>query len=379
MEPFCRIRYARVRYRTGLRILILLGGLLSLAFGPATLTESDLTLCPIYPHQVLLMGPGTPPQLGATGSILIEGHSGTILHASDANQRLPPASTTKMVTALVALKRVNLGDRLVIQSVDLTVGSAIGLVTGEEVTMEDMLYVLLLASDNAAASAIARHVAGSESAFVELMNEWVAEMGLQDTHFMNPHGMDQVSHFSSAYDLAQIARRILAHPILSQIVATRERWAASRLLTNTNELLGRYPGTIGVKTGTTDAAGECLAASVRHGDDYLVSVVLGSTDRYADTRSLLDHYFERFSQVRLRLERDALARLADAEGNQVRLQADTEGNLLLPRWQVGMLRTYRSIPDGDAVLRPGSQVGSLVFYLCKDPIAELPLSVTEQY
>ena len=366
-----------MRYRTGPLVLIIAGSLLSLGFGPAALTESDFALCPVFPHQVSLMGPGTPPQLTASASVLIEGHSGTVLHAHSAHQRLPPASTTKMVTALVALQRANLGDRVIIQSADLTVGSAVGLSAGEELTIEDLLYGLLLPSDNVAATVIARHVTGSEASFVRLMNDWVAEMGLQDTHFANPHGMDQGNHFSSAYDLAQIARQVLTHPILSDIVATRERWAASRLMINTNELLGQYPGLIGVKTGTTDAAGECLVAAVRNGDDFLVSVVLGSRDRYADSRSLLHFYFQRFSQARLYLEQNALARLIDTEGNLVPLQTDFDGNLLLPRWQVNLLRAYRLIQTEGAGAQPGNQAGKLVFYLCGGAVAEFPLSVVQ--
>jgi D-alanyl-D-alanine carboxypeptidase (penicillin-binding protein 5/6) len=282
-----------------------------------------------------------------------------------------------MVTALVAMQRANLGDRVTIQGADLAVGSVMGLSAGEELTVEELLYGLLLPSDNVAASVIARHVTGSESTFVRLMNDWVAEMGLQDTHFANPHGMDQGNHYSSAYDLAQIARQVLTHPILADIVMTRERWAASRLMVNTNELLGQYPNLIGVKTGTTDAAGECLVAAVRNADDFLVSVVLGSRDRYADSRSLLDFYFERFSQVRLHLEQNALARRIDVEGNVVPLKTEFDGNLLLPRWQVNLLRTYRLIRTEETGEQPGNQTGKLVFYLCGGAVAELPLSVVE--
>jgi len=369
----------QVRYRTGLLAFILIGSLLSVAFGPATLTESDFALCPVFPHQISMMAPGTPPQLSATASILMEGHSGTVLYASNAHQRLPPASTTKLVTALVALQRANLGDRVTVQASDLTVGSSMGLAAGEELTMEDLLYGLLLPSDNAAAVVIARYVAGSESAFVQLMNDLVAEMGLQDTHFMNPHGLDEVNHFSSAYDLAQIARKVLAHPVLSQMVATREKWAASRLLTNRNQLLGQYSGAIGVKTGTTDAAGECLIAAVKRGDDLVIAVVLGSEDRYADARELLDYYFRRFCQVRLYLEQNALARLADTEGHSLMLQTDFEGSVLLPRWQVEMLHPYRLIQTESPTPQPGNPVGKLVFYLCNSIIAELPLSIGGYY
>ncbi len=228
-------------------------------------------------------------------------------------------------------------------------------------------------SDNAVAETIARHVAGSEEAFVGLMNDWATAHDLRDTHFSNPHGMDEAMQFSSAHDLAIIGRHILENPILSTIVSTKEQWAASRLLENTNELLGTYPGANGVKTGTTDAAGQCLVASARRGEGWALAVVLGSLDRYADARALLDHYFAGYYRTILRLDASPLARIRDADGEWCPLIARDEVPVLLTRWQARYLCSFLRVETED--VSPGSEVpvGRVSYDLFGQTIAEVPV------
>ena len=164
-----------------------------------------------------------------------------------------------------------------------------GLVSGETLTVRDLLYGLLLPSGNDAAVALAEHVAGSQDAFVRLMNETGAALGLKNTTFTNPHGLDDPAQVSTAVDLAALAKAAFAYPLLARIVATPTAQIAGRKLTNTNELLGAYQGVDGVKTGTSDAGGECLVASVTRNGHRLLVIVLGSADRYADARTLLDY------------------------------------------------------------------------------------------
>ena len=359
-----------------LSVVIALLSLLNLAFRPAVLTESDFSRYRVSPYQIVQMVPRPVPELSARAALLLDGTSGTVLYAKSEHDRLAPASTTKMVTALVAVQGANLGDHVVIMPSDLSVGSSMGLSAGEEPTMEELLYGLLLVSDNAVAVTIARHVAGSEKTFVDLMNQWVAEHGLRDTHFSNAHGFDETMHFSSAYDLAIIGRQMVRNRILTSIVATKEQWAASRLLENSNELLGTYAGANGVKTGTTDAAGQCLVASARRdGEGWVVAVVLGSQDRYADARALLDYYFAGFFQTSLGLEPSPLARIQVEGGEWHSLAVRDDAQVLLTRWQAGYLRSFLWIDKAKLSPGLGEAVGRVSYDLFGQTVAELPVYI----
>jgi len=361
--------------RRYLPVAIALLSLLNLAFGPAVLTESDFARYRVLPYQIEQMVPHALPELSAKAALLMDGTSGTVLYAKREHDRLAPASTTKMVTALVAVEGANLGDHVAIMPSDLSVGSCMGLSAGEEPTMEELLYGLLLVSDNAVAEIIARHVAGSEQTFVDLMNQWVAQHGLQDTHFSNPHGFDETMHFSSAYDLAIIGRHLVQHGILSSIVATKERWAASRLLESTNELLGSYAGANGVKTGTTDVAGQCLVASARRDGGWAVAVVLGSQDRYADARALLDYYFAAYFQTSLSLVPSPLARIRLEGGEWHALVVRDGAQVLLTRWQAGYLRSFLWIDTANLSPGLGEAVGRVSYDLFGQTVAELPVYI----
>jgi len=361
--------------RRYLSVVVMLLSLLSVGSGPAALTDSDFARYRVLPQQIEGMTPHEVPELSARAALLLDGDSGAMLYGKNEHQRLPPASTTKMVTALVAVKEANLGDHVTVMPGDLAVGSAMGLSPGEELTLKELLYGLLLVSDNAVAEIIARHVAGSQTAFVALMNQWVADHGLKDTHFSDPHGIDAPDHFSSAYDLAVIAGELLRDPLLSAIVATKEQWAASRLLENTNELLGTYPGANGVKTGTTDAAGQCLVASVRRANGWALVVVLGSSDRYGDARTLCDYYFANYVRTVLGLEPSPFARIKDSEGQWRPLLVQDEVPVLLARWQEPYLRSFLRLEAENVARGFGGPVGRVSFSLLGRTISELPVYV----
>lgn len=363
--------------RRYLPVAMTLLSLLSLAFGPAVLTESDFARYRVSPHEIEWMRARSVPDLSARAALLMDATSGTVLYGKSEHERLPPASTTKMVTALVAVKGANLGDRVAVMPGDLSVGSCMGLSATEEPTLNELLYGLLLVSDNAVAEIVARHVAGSKSAFVDLMNGWIGEHGLVDTHFANPHGMDEAAHFSSAYDLAIIGCHVVQNRTLSSIVATEEQWAASRLLKNTNELLGAYAGADGVKTGTTDAAGQCLVASASRDEGWALVVVLGSQDRYTDARTLLDHYFAGYVQASLGLEPSPLSRIRDGEGEWHPLVVRNTIPVLLTRWQARYLDSFLRVEEGGVSQDSDEPVGQISFDLFGQIIAELPLYVGE--
>jgi len=363
----------RERSRQLLAGLIMLLSLSILGFGPAALTESDFGRYRVSPYQADLMAPRSVPELSARAALLMDGASETVLYARNEHERLPPASTTKMVTALVAEAGANLGDHVLVLSEDLPVGSVMGLSAGEEPSLRELMYGLLLVSDNAVAEIIARHVGGSYEGFVSEMNTWVQDRGLDDTHFENPHGLDQVNHYSTAHDLAIIARHVMESPYLSEVVGTSEQWAASRLLESTNQLLSTYPGANGVKTGTTDAAGQCLVASARRGQSWALVVVLGSQDRYADASALLDHYFATCDQASLGLTRSPLTRVRDAQGDWRRLEVRETARVLVTRWQVDYLRSFLHVESNGLGATPGEPVGRVSYYLLGRAVAELPV------
>ncbi|MEX1252963.1 MAG: D-alanyl-D-alanine carboxypeptidase family protein [Dehalococcoidia bacterium] len=253
-------------------------------------------------------GPGAPPQatptavpapqVSARSVVVMEPSCSALLYTKEPHQRVAPASLTKIVTALVADDHA-LFDELVDIDVNGALmkasngSSVMGLQPGQRLSMQDLLYGLLLPSGNDAALAIGQHVGGTVPAFVQMMNLKVTELGLHNTHFTNPHGLDEQGLYTSAFDIAVLGRKLLSRPELAAIVSTKTYqpgWEAPPVW-NGNQLLYQYPGAIGVKTGYTAAAGQSIvAAAERDGRTVLLSL-LGSWDRYADATALFDWAF----------------------------------------------------------------------------------------
>jgi D-alanyl-D-alanine carboxypeptidase (penicillin-binding protein 5/6) len=242
----------------------------------------------------------TPPPISAAAAAVIEEPCGSVIHGHNTHARLSPASLTKIMTALVAAEHADIR-----QTVDVTVdggalseatdATVMGLTPGQQLSLTDLLYGLLLPSGNDAAIQIAEQVAGDVDDFVRMMNDKVDELDLGNTHFANPHGLDEPGHYTSAYDIALIGSRLLEDPDLAFIVGTRSYQPAwdGPPVANLNLLLGHYPGALGVKTGYTDQAGYTLvAAAQRDGRRFIVSI-LGSADNFADATALLDWAFSR--------------------------------------------------------------------------------------
>lgn len=241
------------------------------------------------------------PDITATSAVVMDEASGAVLFALDEHRRLAPASLTKIATAVVAVQRGDL-DATVDVDVDsrtMRGSSVMGLLPGDAFTLRDLLYGLLLPSGNDAALAIGRAIAGSDVAFVEEMNALTARLGLVDTHFTNPHGLGgRSSHYSSAYDLAVLARLLMATPPLPDIVATRS-WTAEGTreiaMSTLNGLLYAYAGTDGVKTGYTRSAGQTLAASATRDGHRIFVVLLSDSHREYDAERLFDWAFAHFA------------------------------------------------------------------------------------
>jgi D-alanyl-D-alanine carboxypeptidase (penicillin-binding protein 5/6) len=241
-----------------------------------------------------------PPRLKSQAVAVVEVSCGDVVYGRNMDRHLYPASLTKIATALVAVDRAALDERVEVRVngplLAASTGSSImGLTPGMRLSIRDLLYGLMLPSGNDAAIAIAEHVSGSVPAFVELMNQKALSLGLRDTHFENPHGLDGPRIWSSAYDMAQLGRAYLADPDLAAIARTpsyQPGWEGPQLW-NGNAMLNTYPGSLGVKIGYTERAGETIVVAAERGERQLVVSVLGGWDRYGDATALLDWAFAR--------------------------------------------------------------------------------------
>ncbi len=231
-------------------------------------------------------------QNSAQAAILLDATEGRVLFSQNADQRLPMASTTKIMTAIVAIENMPTDYIVTVPKEAVNIeGSSIYLYEGEKITCLDLLYGLMLESGNDAAAAIAIAVGGTMERFVMLMNEKARELGLKNTHFANPHGLSNDDHYTSAADLAKLTDYALGDELFAKIVSTKRYTACNgaRYYVNHNRLLFSYDGMIGVKTGYTIASGRCLVTAARRNGRTLIAVTLndyyGSTDhvRMLDT------------------------------------------------------------------------------------------------
>lgn len=244
----------------------------------------------------------------AKSSILIEESTGTIILEKNSNERLSIASMTKMMTMLIIADyieqgKVSLDDLVPISENAASMGgSQVYLSAGTKMPLETLLRSVSIASANDAAVALAEYVAGSKENFVELMNSRIQKMGLSNTHFMNVHGLDEENHYSSAYDMAMIARELVKHERILEYASTYEDYVThpdgtNTWIVNTNKLINYYPGLDGLKTGFTNSAGYCITATAKRGNMRLISVVMGEENnqiRNQDTISLLNYGFSNY-------------------------------------------------------------------------------------
>lgn len=235
----------------------------------------------------------SPPQLSATSALALDLDSNFLFFVKDPDKRVPIASTTKIMTALIAVDHFQPNQILTVSGVSLVSGSTMGLKVDEKLTFRSLLYGMLLNSGNDAAYTIAANFPGGVNAFVEAMNSRAKVLGLLNTSFENPAGFDSPNHFSSAADLSKIAGVVADNPLLSRAVATREVTVSSadrgiiHPLKNLNKLLG-LPGVLGMKTGTTPVARENLVGLAERDGHKILTVILGSDDRFGETEKLLE-------------------------------------------------------------------------------------------
>ena len=279
---------------------------------PATQVVAGPVSIPTQPLEGLT--PVSPPEVTAEAWLLWDDTFQRELGSLLPDQARAMASTTKMMTAIVALATHDLDERVRISARATAIGeSEIDLVAGEVWRLEDLIRALLIRSANDAALAIAEHVGGSEVQFVRMMNDMAAELGLQNTHFMNPHGLDEEGHFSSARDLLSIARAGMENVTFAEFVGTRSSTfpisptGEERVAATTNALLSTFEGAIGVKTGYTADAGLTIVSAAERDGRRLYAVVMGSADHFADAAALLRYGFDAFGLLSVIAEGEAIA------------------------------------------------------------------------
>lgn len=317
-----------------------------------------------------------PPELSAVSAILVDGESGRVLFEKNAHEERAIASITKLMTALVAAESTRTLDEEVVIRPEWTgiEGSSIYLKAGEKVSLETLLYGLLLNSGNDAAIAVAGHCAGDVDAFVERMNERAAELGMEHTHFSNPNGLSEEGHYSTAYDMALLARACCKNEIVSKITATKSITLGTRTFTNHNKLLWRYEGCTGMKTGYTELSGRTLVSSAQRDGQTLIAVTLYAPNDWSDHTALFDYGFKMFSRQTLCTEGQVIARTF-VQGSLVPFVNATAAETVSFPLAVGEKVKVQVVMNEqvEAPVKGGTVLGKLLFYLENKLIGEVNL------
>ncbi len=326
----------------------------------------------------------TPPKTGALSAVLLDVTGDRFLLLQNADERRPMASTTKIMTALVVLGKCGLDEIVTVPPEAVGVeGSSIYLFAGERITVRTLLYALLLSSANDAAVALACHTAGSVADFAAMMNACAREMGLTDTHFTNPHGLYDEAHYTTARELALIAREALQNDTFAEIVATR-RYSApqlgeeggTRLFLNHNRLLKSYEGAVGVKTGFTKKSGRCLVSAARRDGLLLLAVTLNDGGDWQDHKMLFDWGFAHYEGFCPTVAPISLP-VVGGTANTVSITPVGAVSLTLPRTH-GEITLVTELPRFlFGGFEGGRVVGRLLYYMDGKVIATVPLQTAE--
>lgn len=326
-----------------------------------------------------------PPKIGAGAAIVMDAVSGRVLYEKNAYSRRAMASTTKIMTAIVALENGNLDDEVTVSRRAAEIwGSTLGLRSGQKYTLRELLYGMMLSSGNDAAIAVAEHIGGTVENFLDMMNKKAVEIGARNTQFKSPHGLDADGHYSTAFDLALITRYGLNNPVFARIVSTKGTSIPGINLYNTNELLDIYPGADGVKTGYTGKAGRCLVASATKGKWRIISVVLNCSTRYVRAQSsinILDYAFSNFKPYSLLNSGEIVSTLPIIKGIRKEIKIEAIEGITIPLRvdEPDILRKEIILPDAlYAPANAGEEVGTIRFYLGDQILAESVLKTAEE-
>jgi D-alanyl-D-alanine carboxypeptidase len=322
--------------------------------------------------------------VSAKAAALIDVQSGRILYGKNLDKRMRIASLTKIITAIVAIESGKLDETVTVSKNAYRVeGSSIYLDLGEKQKLIDLVYAIMLRSGNDAATAIAEHVGGgSVQKFVGMMNAKVKELGLEGTHFANPHGLDAEDHYSTAYDMVQLTAYALRNPIFREVVSTKVKkipWEGkdwNRTMRNKNKMLIRYEGADGVKTGYTEEAGRCLASSATRYGRQLAVIVLQDGNDWNDSGKLLDYGFTKYQYFSPVTDHQPVTSLQLKNGTVDRMEVLAGEKLAYPlrEEEKQQVRTELKLPKYlRAPLKEREKVGEMIVYLHETKIGSLPL------
>ena len=333
--------------------------------------------------------PDDAMQLTADAALLMEAQTGQVLYEKNAHAHLAPASVTKVMTILLIAEMIDSGAMQLSDPVTASEtaadmgGSQVYLEPGESMTVEEMLKCIVVASANDCAVAMAEHISGTEGAFAERMNTRAKELGLQDTHFINCTGLtDDDNHYTSAYDIAVMSREVLRHSWLREYTTI---WmddirGGAFGLTNTNKLVKNYPGATGLKTGFTNKAMYCLAATAERDNDQFIAVILhapSSADRFSDAQSLLNYAFAGFtvySPAANTVLPPVRIRLGTAESIQPVLPEDADFVTEKGKDLKCTLDLPETLP---APVAKGDPIGNITVYNGTEPVKTIPVTAPE--
>ena len=318
--------------------------------------------------------------VAAKGAVLIDGASGRVLFGQNENEQFPMASTTKVMTTLLALENSALDEQVTAgRNAAGVTGTSLYLSQGETLSMEHMLYGLMLRSGNDAAVAVAEHIAGSVPAFAAMMNARAAELNA-DAHFVNPHGLDAEGHKTSALGLARIMREAMKNPVFRAITGTKRKvipWVGneySRVLENKNKLLTTYEGATGGKTGFTNGAGRCLVFSAERDDMELIGAVLNCPTWFDTATVMLDYGFENFRMEKGFDAGETVRAIPVINGEAAAVNARAEDGLRAAVPVGGAVDVVITLPESlDAPVHAGDILGTAAIKSGGDVIAQCDL------
>lgn len=328
--------------------------------------------------------------LNAKSAILMEESTGNILYESNPDERLSIASVTKVMTMLLIMEavdsgKISLDDMVTVSENAMSYGgSTMFLETGEQLTVNDMLKGIAVASANDGCVAMAEHLAGSESAFVDMMNEKAKELGMENTHFMNTNGLDEDDHYSSARDVAIMSRELMKHETIFNYTSI---WmdtlrGGKFQLANTNKLIRFYDGANGLKTGSTSKALCCLSAAAKRNDMQLIAVVLGaptSAERFASAKSLLDYGFANYAVNTQITAGDEVQKIAVEKGvdKEVGVVAGDSCSTLVKKGQEDNITKEIKIDETiTAPIEAGQKIGTMTISRDGEVIADIDLNAS---
>lgn len=315
--------------------------------------------------------------LNAKSVVLMEASSGSILYESNAHESLPPASVTKIMTMLLLCEAIERGEVTLETIVTASEraksmgGSTIFLDAGEQITIDNLLKGIAVASGNDACVAVAEHLCGSVEAFVDKMNKRAQELSMKNTHFINCNGLDDDNHYTSAYDIALMSRELLKHKMIFKYTTIwmDELRDGKFQLANTNKLIRFYSGANGLKTGSTSKAGSCISATAKRDGMQLIAVVLGSPtskDRFSAASSLLNYGFSNYAVTDFGEKGEDVKEIQVIQGKEKKVLAKVAENssVLIKKGREKEVKTHINLPEKlRAPVKKGDIIGEIIVSL----------------